>query len=126
LDLADYRGKPVWVTFMASSCPSCVDDVSTMAGFEARYADTGLVTLAVDVRESEAAVAAFFEDLGVGLPVGLDSDGKVAADWGAIALPVHYWVDADGIVRDAAQGGVGPDVMARGLGTILPGVTVTP
>jgi hypothetical protein len=33
--------------------------------------------------------------------------------------------DADGIVRDGALGGIGPDVMAQGLGTILPEVTVT-
>jgi hypothetical protein len=41
-------------------------------------------------------------------------------------LPVHFWVDKDGIVRDGALGGLGPDVMATGLGSILPGVTVTP
>ena len=126
LDLADYRGKPVWVNFMATWCPSCVDELPSMAGFAARYEDTGLVTLAVDAREDEAAVTAFFEDLGVDLPVGLDSDGKASAEWGAIALPVHYWIDADGIVRDGALGGIGPDGMARGLQTILPGVTVTP
>jgi thiol-disulfide isomerase/thioredoxin len=126
LDLADYRGKPVWVNFMATWCPSCVDELPSMAGFAARYEDTGLVTLAVDAREDEAAVTAFFEDLGVDLPVGLDSDGKASAEWGAIALPVHYWIDADGIVRDGALGGIGPDGMARGLQTILPEVTVTP
>ena len=126
VDLADYRGKPVWVNFMATWCPSCVDELPSMAGFQARYEDTGLVVLAVDVREDEAAVAAFFKDVGVQLPVGLDSDGKVSAEWGAIALPVHYWIDADGVVRDGALGGIGPDVMAEGLATILPGVTVTP
>jgi len=126
VDLADYRGKPVWVNFMATWCPSCVDELPAMAGFQARYADTGLATIAVDAREDEAAVTAFLKDLGVELPVGLDSDGKASAEWGAIALPVHYWIDAQGIVRDGALGGIGPDVMAQGLGTILPGVTVTP
>ena len=126
VDLADYRGKPVWVNFMATWCPSCVDELPSMAGFQARYEDTGLVVLAVDAREDEAAVAAFFKDVGVGLPVGLDKDGKASAEWGAIALPVHYWIDAEGIVRDGALGGIGPDIMAQGLGTILPGVTVTP
>jgi hypothetical protein len=41
-------------------------------------------------------------------------------------LPVHYWIDKTGIVRDGALGGIGPDVMARGVAAILPGVTVTP
>ncbi len=126
VDLADYRGKPVWVNFMATWCPSCVDELPAMAGFGARYEDTGLVILPVDVREDEAAVAAFYKDLGLALPVGLDSDGKASAEWAAIALPVHFWIDEEGIVRDGALGGIGPDIMARGLQTILPGVTVTP
>jgi hypothetical protein len=44
----------------------------------------------------------------------------------AEALPVHFRIDTDGIVRDGALGGRGPDVMAMGLALILPGVTVTP
>jgi hypothetical protein len=35
-------------------------------------------------------------------------------------------MDQAGIVRDGALGGIGADVMARGLQSILPGVTVTP
>ena len=35
-------------------------------------------------------------------------------------------VDRDGVVRYGALGGIGPDVMAEGLKTILPGVNVTP
>jgi thiol-disulfide isomerase/thioredoxin len=126
IDLAALKGKPVWVNFMATWCPACIDELPLMAGFAARYADSGLVVVPVDVREDEAAVAAFFKGLGVDLPVGLDSDGAAQSAWGALALPVHFWIDSDGIVRDAALGGIGPDLMATGLGSILPGVTVTP
>ncbi len=97
-----------------------------MAGFQARYDDAGLVVIAVDVREDEPTVQAFFADLGIYFPVGLDVGGSAQAEWGAIALPVHFWIDENGIVRDGALGGIGPDVMAAGLQTILPGVTVTP
>jgi hypothetical protein len=44
----------------------------------------------------------------------------------AFALPVHRWIDADGIVRDGAFGGIGRDIIARGPESILPGVEVTP
>jgi hypothetical protein len=96
-----------------------------MAGFAARYESTGLVIVAIDVREDEATVNAFATQLGVALPIGLDVDGKAQDAWRAYALPVHFWIDADGIVRDGALGGIGPDVMAAGLKTILPGVDVT-
>jgi thiol-disulfide isomerase/thioredoxin len=126
IDLAKLRGKPVWVNFMATWCPPCQDEFPLMNGFATRYASSGLVVVAVDVREDEGAVAAFAKQLGATFPLGLDTDGEAADTWGAIALPVHFWIDAEGIVRDGALGGIGPDVMADGLKTILPGVVVTP
>ena len=126
IDLAALRGKPVWVNFMATWCPPCQDEFPLMNGFASRYADTGLVVLAIDVKEEEGVVAAFAQGLGATFPLGLDGDGAAAAAWGAVALPVHFWIDKDGIVRDGSLGGIGPDVMAEGLRTILPGVDVTP
>jgi cytochrome c biogenesis protein CcmG, thiol:disulfide interchange protein DsbE len=126
IDLAALRGKPVWVNFMATWCPPCQDEFPLMNGFAARYADDGLVVVAIDVKEEEGLVAAFAESLGATFPLGLDSDGRVSEAWDALALPVHFWIDADGIVRDGSLGGIGPDVMASGLQTILPGVDVRP
>ncbi len=97
-----------------------------MEGFAARYADQGLQVVLVDVGEDAAAVEAFMKGLGVDLPTGLDTDGAAQNAWGAVALPAHFWVDADGIVQDGAPGGIGPDVMVQGLEEIMPGVTVTP
>lgn len=127
IDLANLRGQPVWVNFMGTYCPPCVDEFPLMNGFAARYAEDGLVVLAIDVREEEGVVAAFAEGLGTTFPLGLDEDGSVAERWrAAAALPMHFWIDAEGIVRDGALGGIGPDIMARGLSSIMPGVTVTP
>lgn len=126
IDLAALRGKPVWVNFVASWCPSCQDELPRMNGFAARYAEQGLSVVLVDVREDEATVEAFRKGVGTALPTALDANGTAQDAWGALALPVHFWVDAEGIVRAGALGGIGPDVMAQNLQTILPGVTVTP
>lgn len=126
IDLANLDGRPVWINFMQTTCPPCVDEFPLMNGFAARYADTGLVVIAIDIREEEGVVAAFAGSLNAAFPIGLDTDGAAAATWGAVALPVHFWVDRDGIVRAGALGGIGPDVMAENLSTILPGVDVTP
>lgn len=126
IDLANLKGSPVWVNFMGTYCPPCVDEFPRMNGFLARYADDGLVIIAVDVKEDEGTVAAFAEQLNTTFPLGLDADGSVSARWDAVALPVHFWIDKDGVIRDGALGGIGPDIMARGLRTILPGVDVQP
>jgi cytochrome c biogenesis protein CcmG, thiol:disulfide interchange protein DsbE len=126
IDLASLRGKPVWVNFMGTYCPPCRDEFPLMSGYANRLADDGLVVIAVDVKEDEGVAAAFAESLGATFPLGLDADGSAAARWNAVALPVHFWIDKDGIIRDGALGGIGPDVMSAGLRTILPGVEVEP
>ncbi len=126
VDLANLAGRPVWINFMQTVCPPCVDELPLMNGFAARYTESGLVILVVDVREDEGTVADFMRSLGVNLPVGLDQDGAAASAWDAVALPTHLWIDGDGIIRAGALGGIGPDIMAEHLQVILPGVEVTP
>jgi cytochrome c biogenesis protein CcmG/thiol:disulfide interchange protein DsbE len=126
IDIRNLRGKPVWVNFMATNCPPCRDEFPLMNGFAARYGDKGLVILAIDVKEEEGPVAEFADQLSATFPLGLDLDGSAQQRWGALALPVHFWIDKDGIIRDGALGGIGPDIMARGLSAIMPGVDVTP
>jgi thiol-disulfide isomerase/thioredoxin len=124
IDLAKLRGKGVWLNFMATWCPPCQDEFPIMNGYAARYSHDGLVVVAVDVRESEEAVAAFAESLNVIFPMALDGAGEAQEAWGAYALPMHFWIDAEGIVRDGAFGGIGPDIMAEGLRAILPDVEI--
>jgi len=124
--LAALAGKPVWVEFLQTACPTCSVEFPLMNGFADRYADSGLVVVAIDVREDEAAVTAFMQSLNARFPVGLDTNGTSAQAWDAVALPVHFWIDRDGIIRAGSLGGIGPDIMATNLQTILPGVTVTP
>lgn len=124
IDLAAYRGEPVWLLFTGTYAPPARDEYPLMNGFAVRYAETGLVVLAVHVKEDAATVKPFVDALNVTFPVALDGDGSRATAWDALALPVHYWIDEAGIVRGAALGGLGPEQMARSLGTILPGVTI--
>jgi peroxiredoxin len=126
IDLAALRGKAVWLNFMQTTCPECLDEFPLMNGFSARYGEQGLVVIAVDIREDEGTVASFADRLKAVFPLGLDADGTAQRAWGALALPVHFWIDRQGIVRDGALGGIGADVMAAALMKILPGVVVTP
>jgi thiol-disulfide isomerase/thioredoxin len=125
IDLANLKGQPVWINFMATWCPSCQDEFPLMNGYANRYASNGLVVIAIDVREDEGTVATFAEGLGATFPLGLDADGSAQRAWDALALPVHFWIDKDGVIRDGALGGIGPDYMESALEKIMPGVDVT-
>lgn len=126
IDLSKLRGKPVWLDFMGTYCPASRTEFPLMAGFATRYASTGLVVVAVDVAESATTVAAYAKTLGATFPIGLDPDGTAQRAWGAIVLPLHYWIGPDGVIRAGAYGGLTAADMAANLQQILPGVSVTP
>lgn len=119
VDLTDLRGRPVWVNFMASWCPPCRDELPVMERARRELGDQ-LEIVAIDVREDEATAAAFAEDLVLRMPVGLDTDGRARDAWSAFAMPVHYWLDADGVIRHSAFGGIGPDIMLQGIRSVVP------
>lgn len=126
VDLEQLRGMPVWVNFMATYCEPCIDEFPLMTVFQARYEDEGLIVLAVDVREDPELVQAFVDATGALFRVALDRDGVAQRAWGALALPIHFWVDRRGIIRDGALGGLGPQDMARGIQSVMPEIEVTP
>jgi thiol-disulfide isomerase/thioredoxin len=118
IDLAALKGSPVWVNFTASWCPTCRDELATMERFA--LANPDLTILVIDVQEPADVVQALVDSTGITMPVGLDLDGQAQLTWNAYALPVHYFVDQDGIVREYIYGGPGPDQFLAALQTIMP------
>ena len=125
LDLASYRQRPVWVNFMASWCPPCIDELPMLQKAQRQLADAVRIVL-VDVGDDEQTARSFVDSVGVTLPVGLDTSRDVAAAWRAYAMPVHIWLDAEGIVRAYVFGGAGPDQFNQALQAVAPGATFTP
>ena len=62
--LAERRGKPVWLSFFASWCPPCQEEVPVLREAHERYAPRGLEMVAVSVQETTADdVAAYADDV---------------------------------------------------------------
>jgi cytochrome c biogenesis protein CcmG/thiol:disulfide interchange protein DsbE len=124
-DLSAYRGRPVWVTFMASWCPACQDELPLMEAYHAQLGDQLPIVL-VDVREDAATAASFAKSLKLDLPIALDTGGRAQRSWGAYALPIHYWIDASGVVRAVGYGGLAPPQLKASIQTVLPGALLKP
>ena len=119
MDTADFGGQPMWITFMATWCPQCRDELPMMERFEAQLKDK-MTLLVVDVGEDRSTVRTFMRDLNVDLTVGLDQDGAIQAQWGANALPIHYWLDGDGVVRQIVYGGAPEQVFIEAITAVVP------
>lgn len=95
LALSDHEGKVVLVHFFATWCEPCVEEMASLERLAARRRDAGLVVLAVDVREVDRRVRAFFGKHPVSFPVLLDRDGAATRAWQVTALPTSYVLDRD-------------------------------
>jgi peroxiredoxin len=123
--LSDLRGKPVLINFWASWCGPCRTEMPHIqAAFES-HADDGLVVLAVDQMESPPPVARFVEEFGLTFPILMDSHGTVSASYRARALPISFFVDADGVIRDTFTGPMTAGLLESKLKTILSSSTAS-
>lgn len=118
MSTADFSG-PLWINFMATWCPQCAEELPMMQRFSPQL--DGLMTmLLVDVGEDRETVRNFVRSLDFELPVGVDQDGAVQRQWGAYALPVHYWLDAEGIVRSIVFGGAPEEIFIQAITEVVP------
>ena len=118
MSTADFNG-PLWINFMATWCPQCAEELPMMQRF-APHLDGQMTLLLVDVGEDRETVRSFVRSLDFELPVGVDEDGTVQRQWGAYALPVHYWLDAEGIVRSIVFGGAPEEIFIQSITEVVP------
>jgi thiol-disulfide isomerase/thioredoxin len=119
MNTEDFAGQPLWINFMATWCPQCRDELPMMRRYE-RQLDGQMMLLVIDVGEDSETVRAFMRELEVDLTTGVDEDGRVQAEWGAYALPVHFWLDAEGIVREVVYGGAPPEIFVEAITAVVP------
>ena len=104
VSLASFRGTPVIVNFFASWCPDCRAELDAMATV-ARSNSGHVAVIGVDSNESsDAAATQLLTAAHATYPVGLDNSAKVATRYLINALPVSYFVNAEGHVVGAALG----------------------
>lgn len=104
VSLSGARGMPVVVNFFASWCEDCQNELTAFAALETRTA--GRVSImGVDSNDGDGSSAAtLLAKVHATYPVGLDPDAKVATSYLLTALPVTYFLDAEGHVVHVAFG----------------------
>ncbi len=103
------RGKPVYVNFFASWCGPCNAEAPSIGKLRAQYAKRGLQVVGIDELDAPGQAEAFQKKYAgpYGL-VAIDGDGAIGKKYGAIAMPVHVFIDRRGIVKTYRVGEMNP------------------
>ena len=121
LDLAAYRGHPVFVNFFASWCPPCNMEAPTLAAMARFYGPQGLVVIGIDEGEDASRGLAFAKAYKLPYPIFVDSRGSAGQTFGGSALPTQLFIDRTGRVAAIRLGMLEPPVGKAIIASLLAG-----
>jgi peroxiredoxin len=104
VDLVGFRGKPLVINFFASWCDPCRDEMPLINDLATRGAREGYSVLGIAVEDGRAAVLQYARDAKIVFPVALDTSSAVKRAYRIFGPPATFFIDAQGIVRDAVLG----------------------
>ena len=99
VNLADLKGRVVYVDFWASWCAPCKQSFPWMNEMQAKYGAKGLTIIGVNVDKKREDADKFLAGTPAKFTVAYDSTGKVAEAYQPKGMPTSYLIGADGVVR---------------------------
>ena len=115
-----FDGKVLLLTFFATWCPPCAEEVPTLVKLQTDLAGAGfsVVGLSVDQQDT-AAVAKFVENREINYPVLL-AESKTTADFGGVyGIPVAFLVNRSGNVVKKYNGYVQHEILEKDIRSLL-------
>jgi len=100
VSLSDFRGRPVLLSFWATWCTVCRDELPALQRLQDQYRAGGFAVLLLNYREtSNYRMRQYLSGLQVNLETVVDPDGTIASAYGVdIGLPVNVLSDRSGKV----------------------------
>jgi cytochrome c biogenesis protein CcmG, thiol:disulfide interchange protein DsbE len=118
LSLESLRGKAIYLNFFATWCPPCNEEAPAINALQRQYAASGLQVVGVDVLESARKAALFRQEHHLLYPAVVDQ-GTLRDAYRVNGLPVHVFIDRQGIVRNIVIGELSPAAMRADVERIL-------
>jgi peroxiredoxin len=98
MSIKNLKGRPVLVTFWATTCPGCVKEIPHLAELYQELSPKGFEIVSVAMQyDPPEQVRAMAAQRPIPYPVAIDTDGSAARAFGNVQLtPTHFLIDAEG------------------------------
>jgi cytochrome c biogenesis protein CcmG/thiol:disulfide interchange protein DsbE len=118
LALASLRGKVVYLNFFATWCPPCNEEAPAIDALQRRFGARGLRVVGIDVLENPRKAALFRSEHRLSYPAVID-DGSLRDQYAVNGLPVHVFIDRQGVVRNIVVGELSTEDMRANVLRLL-------
>jgi peroxiredoxin len=98
VDLAQFKGKPIAITFWATTCPGCVEEIPHMTALYNQFASKGVQVIGMAMSyDSLSQLRAMQKEKNIPYLVLQDKTGAAATAFGPVRLtPTFFVLDAKG------------------------------
>ena len=110
--LSEFRGDVVYLSFWASWCIPCRNEMPHLQKLWREHRDQGFQVIGINVDEDPDAARAFAAEHGIEFPLVLDTNREVSTLYRVAGYPSHYLVGRDGRVHFSALGFTDDDAEA--------------
>jgi peroxiredoxin len=122
VSLSSFSGQPVVINFWATWCAPCRVEMPAIQSRFVKFADQGLVVLAVDFDEPADTVADFRDEFGLTFEILLDPGAEVQQLYRNRTYPTTFFIDPDGVIQvqhfgPMTEGQMDDNLAKIGLGT---------
>jgi cytochrome c biogenesis protein CcmG/thiol:disulfide interchange protein DsbE len=120
IQLSSYRGRPVVLTFFASWCHPCEEDMPVLERAQ-RDAGDRIAVIGVNYQDFASDTRDFVNRLGVTFPALIEdsTDNPVAKRYDVHAMPDTVFIDAGGVVRNRIYGPTTADGFKKAVQQLL-------
>lgn len=104
VSLRDFRGQVVYLSFWASWCEPCRQEMPYLAQLWQRHQQQGFQVLAINVEADSALAREFAGQYELPFPVLWDEQREVSSQYRVPGYPTHYIIDRRGRIRFSGLG----------------------
>lgn len=114
-----FQGKSLLVTFWATWCPPCVQEIPSLIKLQNEYSADGFSVVAISVDQEKGVVQKMVDRKEINYPVMM-ADKSVTRDFGGVyGIPTSFLVSKKGTVVKRYSGFVPHSVLVKDLQQII-------
>lgn len=115
-----FAGKALFITFFATWCPPCIQEVPNLIELQRRYSEDGFSVIGLSVDQGGAKVVrSLVRRKSINYPVAM-ADARVMQEFGGVyGIPVAFLVNKNGNVVKKYTGYVPRSVLEKDLEKVL-------